>query len=205
MGRWACSFPQFSRLKIHRVGKFLSQYCKKRLQTWCHCRPLETPARPCATGIRVEEDVHGVGQGRYDWRQEVTGRSFRASWSVATAPVHQGCPVPICDFDIVSGTRLCPIYSNLGELYPQHFATLHPYCLCPIQVVGIILRVVWRGDNTCGNQSFKLNSTKGICLTMFSTSLTLAATAVCRTSCWGDLPESGSSGRVRDTSKVDPG
>ena len=39
---------------------------------------------------------------------------------------------------------------------------------------------------------------------IFPASLTLAATGVCRTS-WGDLPESGSTGRVRDTSKADPG
>ena len=63
--------------------------------------------------------------------------------------------------------------------------------------------MVWRGDNTCGKKSFKLNSTKRTFLKLVSKSLTLAATAVARAVCC-HLPESGSSGRVRDTSKADP-
>ena len=121
----------------------MSQYCKKRLQTWCHCRPLETPARPCSTAIRVEEDVHGVGQGRYDWRQEVTGRSIRASWSVATAPVHQGCPVPIRDLDKVPRTGDDLYNSKVGELQPQYLPTLHFYRLRLVEVARSVVRVVW--------------------------------------------------------------
>ena len=131
------------------------------IQTWCHCRPVETPTIACTTAIRVEEDVHGVGHARYDWRQEVTGRSWTIV-GVATALAQQGCPVPICDLDIVVGTTICKPNSSEGELYPQNFPTLYLNCLCPIEVVGILVRVVWRGDNTCGKQSFQLNSTKGI-------------------------------------------
>ena len=172
------------------------------IQTWCHCRPVETPTIACTTAIRVEEDVHGVGHARYDWRQEVTGRSWTIV-GVATALAQQGCPVPICDLDIVVWTTICKPNSSEGELYPQNFPTLHMNCLCLIEVVGIFFRVVWRSDNTCGKQSFKLNLTKDRFLIIFSAPLTLAATAVCRTS-WGDLPESGSGGRVGDTSKVEP-
>ena len=146
---------------------------KKRLQTWCHCRPVETPTFLCATAIRVEENVHGVGQGHYDWWQEVTIRSW-TSLGVAAAPVHQSCPVPICDFDKVSGTHICHPNSNVGELYPQNFPTLDLHRLCYIQIIRIPIRVVWRGDNTCGKQSFRLNST------ILSKSITLAATAACR-------------------------
>ena len=180
MGRWPFLFPKFTRLQNCRFWEILSQCCKKRLQTWCHCRPVETPTSLCTTAVRVEEDVHGVGHGRYDWRLEVTARSW-TTVVVAAALAHQGCPVPICDVDVVVGTHRCRPNSKEGELYPQDFATLHLYCLCFINVVRIFSRVVWRGDNTCGTQSFKLNSTKGIFLTIFSSSLTFAATAVCRT------------------------
>ena len=47
--------------------------------------------------------------------------------------------------------------------------------------------VVWRGDNTCGKETFW----------QLSSPLTFAATAFCRAKCW--LPDSSSSGRVRDT------
>ena len=180
----------------------MSKFCKKRIQTWCHWRPVETPTIPWPTAIRVEEDVHGVGHARYDWRQEVTGRSW-TTVGVAAPLAQQGCPVPICDLDIVVGTTICKPNSSEGELYPQNFPTLHMNCLCLIEVVGIFFRVVWRSDNTCLKQSFKLNLTKDRFLIIFSAPLTLAATAVCRTS-WGDLPESGSGGRVGDTSKVEP-
>ena len=203
MGRWPFLFPKFTRLQNCRFWEILSQCCKKRLQTWCHCRPVETPTSLCTTAIRVEEDVHGVGHGRYDWRLEVTGRSW-TTVGVAAPLAQQGCPVPICDLDIVVGTIISHKNSSEGELYPQNFPTLHMNCLCLIEVVGICFRVVWRSDNTCGKQSFRLNSTEGIFLTIFSSSLTLTATVVCRTR-WGDLPESGSSGRVRDTSKAVPG
>ena len=173
-----------------------------RCQTWCHCRPVETPSRPCSRAVRVEEDVHDVRLCGEDWRQEVPrtrGRYIR----VAAAPVHQGCPVPFYDFDVVAwavGTRT---KKNLkaGELQPQHLPILCLYRLHPLQVVRITFGVVWRGDHTCCKQSFKLNSTKG---NIFE-SLTLAATAVWRAKWWPPLPESGSSGRVGDTSKAEPG
>ena len=52
-----------------------------------------------ATDIRVEEDLHSVAPGRYDWRQEVRGPRWIR---VAAAVVHQGCPVPIRDLDKVA-------------------------------------------------------------------------------------------------------
>ena len=178
----------------------------KRLQTWCHRRPVETPTSSSTTTIRVEVDVHGIGLCRDDWRHEVMGMG-RRDCGVATAPVHQGCPVPICDFDMAAWACVNGITdpdSKVSELQPQYLPTLYLYCLCLVEVERVVARVVWRGDNTCGRQSFKLDSTKGIFLTIFSTSLTLVATVVCSAK-WRDLPDSGSSGRVRDTSKADPG
>ena len=117
------------------------------LLTWCHRTPAETPTRRCYTVIRVEEDLHSVAPGRYDWRQEVV--VFRwSSIRVAAALVHQGCPVPIRDLDVVAcaggdgdvfTTRQ---NSKAGELQPQYLSALHFYCLRFVKVVRIVAGVV---------------------------------------------------------------
>ena len=92
--------------------------------------------------IRVEEDLHSVAPGRYDWRQEVS----RKRWiRVAAAVVHQGCPVPIGDLDIVAwaGGDITSPNFKVGELQPQYLPTLHFYYLCFVVVVRIVARVVW--------------------------------------------------------------
>ena len=133
--------------------------------------------------VRVEEDVHGVRLCDEDWRQEVP----RTRWiiiGVAAAPVHQGCPVLFYDFDIVAwaGGRVTRTRINYktGELQPQRLPTLYLYPLCPLKVARITFGVVWRGDDTCGKQSFKLKSTEGTFSTIVSRLLTLAATPVWR-------------------------
>ena len=125
--------------------------------TWCHCTPAETPTslQPgCPIiAIRVEEDLHSVASGCYDWRQEVTVIRW-ISIRVAAAVVHQGCPVPIRDLDKVAwaGGDITSINSKVGELQPQYLPTLHFYELRLVEVVRIVARVVWRGDITCGFQ-----------------------------------------------------
>lgn len=155
-----------------------------RCQTWCHLRPVETPSSACSRAVRVEEDVHGVRICGEDWRQEVPRMRWVYTTGVAAAPVHQGCPVPFYDFDIVAwaGDRITVTRINLkeGKLQPQHLPTLYLYPICPLEVVRIITGVVWRGDDTCGKQSFKLNSAEGTFSTIVSRLLTLAATAVWR-------------------------
>ena len=155
-----------------------------RCQTWCHLRPVETPSSACSRAVRVEEDVHGVRICGEDWRQEVPRMRWVYTSGVAAAPVHQGCPVPFYDFDIVAwagGHIVTSINLKAGKLQPQHLPTLYLYPICPLEVVRIITGVVWRGDDTCGKKSFKLNWTKRTFLTFVTKSLTLAATAVCRT------------------------
>ena len=100
-------------------------------------------------GICVEEDLHGVGVAHDDWRHKVTGRSWRTC-GIATALVHQGCPVPICYLDMVAvGTVGTVINVKTGEIKPQYFPALHlnRFCLCHVRRVE--LREVWRADNTC--------------------------------------------------------
>ena len=48
-------------------------------------------------------NVHRVGQSRYGWRLE-EGPRIHGRGCVAAAPVHQGGPITICDFDIVTAT-----------------------------------------------------------------------------------------------------
>ena len=92
----------------------------------------------------MEEDLHSVAPGRYDWRQEVV--VFRwSSIRVAAAVVHQGCPVPIRDLDIVAwaGGDITSPNSKVGELQPQYLPTLHFYYLGLLKVVWIVVGVVW--------------------------------------------------------------
>ena len=112
---------------------------------WCDRTPAETPTRHCITTICVEEDLHSVAAGRYDWRQEVMGIRW-ISVRVAAAVVHQGCPVPICDLDKVACAGVdnpASINSKVGELQPQYLPTLHFYGLRLVDVVRIGARVVW--------------------------------------------------------------
>ena len=87
-------------IKVLRIMKESDAVYHESLLTWCHCAPAETPTSRCIHGIRVEEDLHSVAPGRYDWRHEVIG--VIGTTGVATAVVHQGCPVPICDSDKVA-------------------------------------------------------------------------------------------------------
>ena len=92
--------------------------------TLCLCRPMKTPTRLCIFVIGVEVDFHFVRFGRYYRRLEVIGiRWIR----VAAAVVHQGCPVPIGDLDIVAraGGDITSINSKAGELQPQYLPGLH--------------------------------------------------------------------------------
>ena len=114
------------------------------LLTWCHRTPAETPTRICYTPIRVEEDLHSVAPGCYDWRQEVRGvRGI--NWGVAATLVHQGRTVPILDLDIVAwaGVEITSPNSKVGELQPQYLPTLHFYYLGLLKVVWIVVGVVW--------------------------------------------------------------
>ena len=96
----------------------------------------------------MEEDLHSVAPGRYDWRQEVV--VFRwSSIRVAAALVHQGCPIPIRYLDVVAcaggdgdvfTTRQ---NGKAGELQPQYFPALNLYRLCFVKVGRIVARVVW--------------------------------------------------------------
>ena len=101
-------------------------------------------------GIRVEEDLHGVGVGHNDRRLEVTRRRGRTC-GVATAHVHQGSPVPIRDLDMVACTVVTTDPNGkAGELQPQYLPTLHVNRICFLKVRRVVVGVVWRGDNTCG-------------------------------------------------------
>ena len=94
------------------------------LRTWCHRDPAKTPASLCIPGIRVEEYFHCIGSRCDSWWLEVRGMGWIR---VAAAVVHQGCPVPIGDLDIVAraGGDITSINSKAGELQPQYLPGLH--------------------------------------------------------------------------------
>ena len=71
--------------------------------------------------IRVEEYFHCIGYRCDSWWLEVQGRRW-VPGGVAAAVVHQGCPVPIGDLDIVATG---PHNSKVGELQPQYLPSLY--------------------------------------------------------------------------------
>ena len=92
----------------------------------------------------MEEDLHYVGPGCNDWRQEVIGMTW-IKIGVAATVVHQGCPVPIRDLDKVawaSGDITSPNF-KVGELQSHFLPTLHFYGLYLVKIVRIVFGVVW--------------------------------------------------------------
>ena len=75
---------------------------------------------------------------------------------MAAALVHQGCPVPIDDFNKIAWTGVDIITSGnikVGELQPQYLSACYFYGLRLVKVVRIVVRVVRRGNITCGKES----------------------------------------------------
>ena len=60
--------------------------------TWCHRTPTDTPTRPCTTVISAEHQLDDVGCACY-----VGGKGA----AIATALLHPGCPVAVCDYQVV--------------------------------------------------------------------------------------------------------
>ena len=121
--------------------------------------PAEIPTIPCTGAICVEDYFHYVAPGS-DWRNEISPASSNhkmAIWIGTAALFHQGSAVPISNFDIVSLTGgIHKMNIKVGELYSQYRPTLYFYSLRLVNVVWIVTRVVWGGDNTCGKKTFKL-------------------------------------------------
>ena len=93
----------------------------------------------------MEEDLHYVGPGRNDWRHEVIGMRWIKK-GVAATVVHQGCPVPIRDLDIMArtgGDITASLNFKIGELQPQYLPRHHLYCLCHLMVDGVFVGIVW--------------------------------------------------------------
>ena len=121
--------------------------------TLSHCRPTKTPTRCCPVVIGVEVDFHFVRFGRYDRRLEVQGMGW-IMIRVAAAVVHQGRPVPIGDSDKVFSASVdtaTNIDSKGSEFKPQYLSSLHVDVFYFVNVMGIVVRMVWRGDHACGN------------------------------------------------------
>ena len=74
-----------------RIGKMIQEYPNMLLTlTWCHCAPADTPTRSCITAISTELQLDDVACACYVGRK-----------GGAAALLHQGCPVPVCDCQVV--------------------------------------------------------------------------------------------------------
>ena len=61
--------------------------------TWRHCAPADTPTRPFSKGTSTEHQLDDVACASY------VGRNGGAA-----AFLHQGCPVPVRDCQVVVAT-----------------------------------------------------------------------------------------------------
>ena len=172
--------------------------------TWCNRNPAQSPSISCIYVICVEMNFYSVAPRINGWRQEIPViRWFKRG--TAAAVVHQRCPVPIGDFDIVAfwagddtGITLTTPDIKVGKLQFQCFPAQYFYCFCLVDIVRIVVRIVWGGDNTC--KKLEVNN---IFITKPSP-LTLAATSFCRTKWVYRLPDWFSSGWIKNTSKAQP-
>ena len=113
----------------------------------------------------MEDDIHSVAPCCYYGWQEVEGRGWIQRGDAA-ALVHQGCPVPICDFDKVASADIeSTTRPNRkgGELQSQYRPTFDLYRLCLVMVVRIVVGVVWRGNDTYGKESLIISSSRKCC------------------------------------------
>ena len=73
--------------------------------TWCHRTPADTPTRICTTGRSAEHQLDDVACACYVGRQ-----------GGAAALLHQGCPVPVRDCQVVVGTGGMGLNVKCSEL-----------------------------------------------------------------------------------------
>ena len=95
--------------------------------------PVDTPTRKYCAPVRVKIQMN-ISSTRYVGRK-----------AVATSALHQGCPVFVCDCQLVAA-RLCV---EGGELYVEHHPILHSYGFSSPQVSRVSVWVVRGCDNTC--------------------------------------------------------
>ena len=73
--------------------------------TWSHCSPADTPARPCITAIGDEHQLDNVACACYVGRK-----------GGAAALLHQGCPVPVRDCQVVVAITISDVNVKCSEL-----------------------------------------------------------------------------------------
>ena len=73
--------------------------------TWCHCNPADAPTRSCGTAISSEEKVDDIASaydgGRQGGAHTLASNQNAAIRGGAAALLHQSCPVPIRDCQVV--------------------------------------------------------------------------------------------------------
>ena len=100
--------------------------------TWCHCAPADTPTRPCTTATSTEHQLDDVACAGYVGRK-----------GGAAALLHQGCPVPVRDCQVIEATGGMGFNVKCSELQIKDQPPLHLDRLGPLKDVWIVVRVVW--------------------------------------------------------------
>ena len=83
--------------------------------TWGHCTPADTPTSSCITAISNEHELDDVACASYVSRQggaDTLASNNNVVRGGAAALLHQGCPVPVRDCQVVvaTGERVIVIF-----------------------------------------------------------------------------------------------
>ena len=100
--------------------------------TWGHCTPADTPTRPCITAISTEHQLDDVACACYVGRK-----------GGAAALLHQDCPVPVRDCQVVVVTGGIGLNVKCSELQRKDQSLLDLDRLCLPDAVWVVVRVVW--------------------------------------------------------------
>ena len=101
--------------------------------TWCYCTPADTPTRVSTIPvISTEHQLDDVACAGYVGRK-----------GGAAALLHQGCPVPVRDCQVVVATGGMGFNVKCSELQRKDQSLLNLNCLCLIKALWIVVRVVW--------------------------------------------------------------
>ena len=145
-------------------GKFHDKHPNMLLMltlTWCHHTPPDPPTSPSICAISAEHQLDNVACACYIGRERGADTLISdqnvAIRGGAAALLHQGCPVPVRDCQVVVGTGgtggTFVLNVKCSELQWEDQSLLHLYRLRLLEVVRIVVGVVWWGDHTCGKDS----------------------------------------------------
>ena len=115
------------------------------LTWWYHRTPADTPTRRCINVISNEHKLYDVACACYVLWEDRAAVLF-----------HQGCPVPVCDCQVVVVVVAAVCDLKCSELQREDQSLLDLYRLCLLKVARVVVWVVWWADFTYCKEYIKV-------------------------------------------------